>query len=256
VKVAVAVIASVLALVGNASYVKSTLRGKTKPHPYSWFVWTIVSLTTFVGGVQKGAGVGAIPTGIAELFTVVVFAIALWRLVKGRDVEQINKKVDTIFLVVALLGLAPWILTKDPTISVVTVVTIDLLAFIPTVRKTWLHPETESPLLYGANVARHVLTLIALWGLQRRDEAVLDRDDLLEHADGDLEPRQKTSSRSVYGPVAPASSSSMTMNAFPAAGLTVSGLPSSARPLPRHAGVLGDSTQLVSTYALRAPASM
>jgi hypothetical protein len=162
VKVAVAVIASILAIVGNVSYVKSTLRGQTKPHPYSWFIWTIVSLTTFFGGVQKGAGVGAIPTGISELGTVIVFVISLYRLIKGRDVEQINKTIDTVFLVVALLGLVPWILTKDPTISVVTVVTIDLLAFIPTLRKTWAHPETENPLLYATNVCRHVLTLIAL----------------------------------------------------------------------------------------------
>jgi hypothetical protein len=162
VKVAIVVIASMLAVVGNVSYVKSTLRGQTKPHPYSWFIWTIVSLTTFFGGLQKGAGVGAIPTGISELFTVIVFVLSLWRLIKGRDVEQINKKVDTVFLVVALLGLVPWILTKDPTISVVTVVTIDLLAFIPTVRKTWSHPESENPLLYATNVARHVLTLIAI----------------------------------------------------------------------------------------------
>jgi hypothetical protein len=162
VKTAIAIIASVLAIAGNVSYVKSTLRGKTKPHPYSWFVWTIVSLTTFFGGLQKGAGVGAIPTGVAELFTVVVFAISLWRLIKGRDVEQINKKVDTCFLVVALLGIVPWFITKDPTISVITVVTVDLLAFIPTLRKTWSHPETENPLLYATNVARHVLTLVAL----------------------------------------------------------------------------------------------
>lgn len=162
VKTAVAIIAAGLAIVGNVSYVKNMLRGSVRPHPYSWLVWTIVSLVTFFGALRKGAGVGAIPTGISELFTVFVFVVALERALKGKGLEHINKKIDTGFLVLALLGLVPWILTKDPTISVMTVVSIDLLAFIPTLRKTWSHPETEHALLYGTNASRHALTLVAL----------------------------------------------------------------------------------------------
>jgi hypothetical protein len=72
------------------------------------------------------------------------------------------RKIDNYFLAIALLGLIPWALTKDPTISVIVVVAIDIVAFIPTLRKTWVHPETERPLLYAMNVARHVLTLFSL----------------------------------------------------------------------------------------------
>ena len=44
----------------------------------------------------------------------------------------------------------------------VIAVTIDLIAFVPTIRKTWQNPKTETPILYGANVTRHVLTLFSL----------------------------------------------------------------------------------------------
>jgi hypothetical protein len=37
-----------------------------------------------------------------------------------------------------------------------------LVAFVPTIRKTWRHPETETPLLYMTNVLRHILMLFAL----------------------------------------------------------------------------------------------
>lgn len=117
-------------------------------------------MTTFFGGLVKGAGIGALPTGIAEGFTIIIFLFSLRLLFQGK-IKHI-RKVDTYFLIAALLGLIPWALTKDPTISVIVVVTIDLIAFIPTLRKTWNHPQTEKPLLYGMNVSRHILTLFSL----------------------------------------------------------------------------------------------
>ena len=71
-------------------------------------------------------------------------------------------KTDTYFLIAALFGLIPWALTKDPTLSVVIVVIIDVIAFVPTIRKTYIHPETETPVLYSMNVLRHILTLFSL----------------------------------------------------------------------------------------------
>ena len=159
-KIILALIASVLAIIGNVSYLKDVVKGIVKPHPYTWFIWTIVSMTTFFGGLVKGAGIGALPTGIAEGFTIIIFLFSLRNLFKTGG-EQIQKS-DHYFLIIALLGLIPWALTKDPTISVIVVVAIDVIAFIPTLRKTWVHPETERPLLYEMNVSRHILTLFSL----------------------------------------------------------------------------------------------
>jgi hypothetical protein len=61
-----------------------------------------------------------------------------------------------------LLAFIPWLLTKDPTISVIMAVAIDCIAFIPTLRKTIRHPQTEQPILYGSNVVRHMLALLSL----------------------------------------------------------------------------------------------
>lgn len=117
-------------------------------------------MTTFFGGLVKGAGIGALPTGVAEGFTILIFLFSLRYLFK-RKAGHI-RTVDHYFLAIALLGLVPWVLTKDPTVSVVIVVLIDIVAFIPTLRKTWFHPESEKPLLYEMNVSRHILTLFSL----------------------------------------------------------------------------------------------
>lgn len=155
-KETLAIIGAGIAIVGNVPYLLDVIKKRIQPHPYTWLVWSIVSGVTFFGALAKGAGVGAIPTGAAEIFTIIIFFFSL------RYGFKNIRRIDTYFLIIALLGLIPWALTKDPTISVIIVVTIDLVAFIPTLRKTWKQPRTETPVLYGMNVVRHILTLFSL----------------------------------------------------------------------------------------------
>ena len=155
-KLTIAIIAAVLAIIGNVPYLIDVIKGRAKPHPYTWLVWTIVSCVVFFGQVAKGAGVGAIPTAASEIFTVIIFLFSLKYGFKGVT------KTDTLFLSLEIAGLIPWLLTNDPTWSVIIAVVIDLIGFIPTLRKTWNFPKTETPLLYGMNVARHILMLFSL----------------------------------------------------------------------------------------------
>lgn len=155
-KETVAIIASLLAIVGNVPYLIDIVKKRVRPHPYTWFVWSIVSCTVFFGQVAKGAGIGALPTAVAEIFTIIIFFFSLQYGFKN------IRKIDTLFLIISILGFIPWILTKDPTISVIIAVLIDLFAFAPTIRKTWIEPNTETPLLYSMNVFRHILMLFSL----------------------------------------------------------------------------------------------
>ncbi len=145
--------ASLLAVVGNIPYLIDVVKNKVKPHPYTWFVWSIVSCVVFFGQVAKGAGMGAIPTLVSEIFTIIIFLFSLKYGFKNPP------KMHKYFLGLALLGLIPWFLTKDPTISVIVVVFIDLIAFLPTLHKTYCYPKSETSLLYGSNVLRHSLIL-------------------------------------------------------------------------------------------------
>lgn len=155
-KIILAIVAAIIAVVGNVPYLRDVIRKRVEPHPYTWLVWTIVSCVIFFGQVAKGASWGALPTGASEIFTIIIFLLSLKYGFKNIP------RVDTYFLIAALLGLIPWILSKDPTISVIIVVSIDLVAFLPTLRKTWRFPKTETPILYSMNVLRHVLALFSL----------------------------------------------------------------------------------------------
>jgi hypothetical protein len=150
------IVASLLAIAGNIPYLIDVIKGRVKPHPYTWFVWSIVSCVVFFGQLVKGAGMAAIPTAVAEIFTIIIFLFSIKYGFKNPP------KTDKYFLILTLLGLLPWIITRDPTFSVITVVIIDLIAFVPTLRKTYCDPKSESSLLYTSNVLRHSLILSTL----------------------------------------------------------------------------------------------
>jgi len=155
-KLIFAIIGALLAIAGNVPYLRDVIKKRIQPHPYTWFIWAIVSGVTFFGQVARGAGVAAIAFGASEVFTIIIFLFSL-----QYGFKNIPKN-DSYFLVAALLGIVPWVILKDPTWSVIVMVAIDLVAFIPTLRKAWYKPKTESPILYGSNTLRHSFALLAL----------------------------------------------------------------------------------------------
>ena len=130
-KEAIGLIAISLNIIGTIPYVRSIYRGKTKPHLFSNIIWLVVTAIAFLGQVTKDAGPGAWTTGVATLTTLYILILAIKYGTK--DVTRL----DYVFLVLGLASIIPWILTDDPTISIVMATLVDVCGFIPTMRKTW-----------------------------------------------------------------------------------------------------------------------
>lgn len=137
-------------------YLYKSITRTVTPHPYTWFVWSIVSAITLFGQIVKGAGIGALPTTAAEILTIAIFISSL------KNGFSYVRKSDTYYLIAALLGLIPWYIFRDPTISVAIAVGIDVIAFTPTFQKSWNHPHSETMSVYSSNVVRHVFTILSL----------------------------------------------------------------------------------------------
>jgi hypothetical protein len=64
--------------------------------------------------------------------------------------------------VLALLAIPLWLIVKQPVLSIILLSTIDMLGFIPTVRKSWNLPYSETLSLYTITTFRHGLSIVAL----------------------------------------------------------------------------------------------
>jgi uncharacterized protein with PQ loop repeat len=150
------VVGIVLVIVGQIPYVINVLKKKTTPHFYTWLIWSITTIIIFLGQVTAGAGAGAWITGVNGAMTIFITLLSLKYGTK--DVRA----VDTFFLCLALLGIVLWMLTSDPLYSVVLSSIIGVVAYFPTIRKSWKDPQSETASLYGISFVRHILSLFAL----------------------------------------------------------------------------------------------
>jgi len=151
------VVATGLVFLGYVPYLRDIVRGKTKPHMYSWFLWGFVTFIVFALQVSDGAGTGAFVTLAAALMCVVVMVMGFFY--KSR-VEV--TKIDTVFLVLTLIALGLWLIAKQPVLSAILATVIDVLGFAPTVRKSWNRPYTETLVFYYLNSFRFGLAVVSL----------------------------------------------------------------------------------------------
>jgi hypothetical protein len=150
-------VATFLVFVGYLPYLRDIIKGKTKPHIYSWFLWSFVTLIAFALQVSGGAGSGAFVTLAAAIMCIAV--IVLGFVFKAR-VEIV--KMDTVFLILAFIALGLWLIAKQPVFSIILIVLVEMFGFVPTVRKSWDKPYSETLSFYYLNSFRFGLAVIAL----------------------------------------------------------------------------------------------
>lgn len=150
------IIAVVLTFVAYVPYYRDILKGKTHPHIYSWSLWGLLTILLVALQIQGGAGVATWVTAAAGLLCVGVVILSL------KDGKKNITKSDTIVAVLSLMAIGFWLVVDQPIISIILVVIADLLAFYPTVRKSWHKPHTETLSLYVTNTLRFTLALLAV----------------------------------------------------------------------------------------------
>jgi hypothetical protein len=106
--------------------------------------------------VTHGAGPGAYTTATVSVIGFVVCALGFKN--GKRDITRL----DTAFLVAALVALVIWLFAKQPTLSMALLILVDMLGMGPTIRKAWHKPNEETLFMWSINSLRHTLSIAAL----------------------------------------------------------------------------------------------
>ncbi len=157
-KVILGTIAAVLALISSIIYIKDIFRGNTKPHTYTWLIWSIVTTIAFFGQWVSGGGPGSWATGVSAVVTIFTLLLSL----KGNYGTKDITNFDKVCLVLALVSILPWLLAKSVFWSVILATLIDLIAFFPTMRKTWNAPHSESLGSMYVDAIKHSLSMFSM----------------------------------------------------------------------------------------------
>jgi hypothetical protein len=137
-------------------YISGILRGRTRPHVFSWAVWALLLVVTFLAQMVKGAGPGSWVTGFDAAACLAIMLLAL-----KRGETHITRSDWCAFLG-GVAAIPLWLVTGDPLLSVILNTAITVFGFWPTVRKSWSAPWSEVVRSYMLAGPAFVLSLAAL----------------------------------------------------------------------------------------------
>lgn len=138
-------------------YIRDIIKADTEPHVYTWFIWSVTQAVAALA-IFEGAGglVTALSIAAGAVLSFIVFIMSFKHGTK--DITDF----DTATLVIALLAIVMWWKLDHPEWAVVTIASIDLLGFLPTIRKTWSEPETESLFAWSLFAIGNILAFFSL----------------------------------------------------------------------------------------------
>ncbi len=152
----IGIIAVILTFIAYIPYYRDISKGKTRPHIYSWSLWGLLTILLVALQIKGGAGPATLVTAAAGLLCIGVVFLSI------KNGEKDITTSDTVVAILGLLAIAFWLVVHQPVISITLVILADMLAFIPTVRKSYHHPHTETLSLYVTNALRFCLALFAV----------------------------------------------------------------------------------------------
>ncbi len=130
--------ALVLNLIGYFPYIRDILRKIVKPHAVTWFIWTILTAIAAVNQVLNGGGYSSLFFISTTILVTITFLLSL-RYGFGK-----MSTIDKLCLILAILLLIYWLTIRETHISTLLAVIIDGIGALPTLIKTYHHPETET----------------------------------------------------------------------------------------------------------------
>lgn len=155
-KIIIGIIAALLAAASAFTYIRDIFRGNTKPHIYTWLIWAIVTVLGFLGQWYTGGGAGSWATGVTAIYTIAVLALSF----RYGTTDITN--FDKFCLALALISIVPWLLTHNILLSVILATFTDIIGFLPTIRKTWNAPKSESLGSMYFDATKHTLSIVSL----------------------------------------------------------------------------------------------
>jgi len=152
----IAFVSLLISLAGSGIYIASILRGRTRPHFYSHFIWAIITGIAFFAQLHDHAGPGAWTMGLTA------FTCLIQALLAMKFGEKNIAATDRFALGAALLAIGWWAATSDPLMAVILASLINGFAFYPTFRKSWMKPGQENLTGYNISSIKIALSIAAL----------------------------------------------------------------------------------------------
>ena len=145
-----------IAAVAYSRYFWNIYKKRTKPHAFTWALWTLITAIAFFAQRTQDTGPGTWALGSDTVMNFVCAILAI------RWGEKNITKSDWAAFLGALAAIPVWVLASNPLGAVFLVTLIDALSFYPTIRKSYLKPREETGFMFGMSALRFIISVLAL----------------------------------------------------------------------------------------------
>ena len=153
-----AIIGAVIGSIGGLYYLYETIIGRAKPNRVTWLLWGLFPMIIFVA--QRAQGVEGLSwASFAAGFTPILILLASFL---NKEAYWKTQPRDYYLMAAAVAGIVLWALTDNPILAILFALVADLLAGLPTVIKSYRHPETESWIAYAISTLGFGMGVLAI----------------------------------------------------------------------------------------------
>ena len=137
------VLAGVVGVVDTVPYVRDIVRGTTRPHRGTWFIWGMLAIVVCVSQRADGASWSLVMAGTQAVLTTFIFVLAIRRGEGGLSA------MDGLLIAIAAGGMAAWVVVDEPLIATACVIAADLIAAAMMVPKVHRDPGSETLMTFA-----------------------------------------------------------------------------------------------------------
>lgn len=152
----IGILGGLLSLGANVPYILDTVKGRTKPHRVTWGIFFLLNVIFLANQLAAGA---TSSIWLVVAFTISTFTVFLLSIKRGTGGTS---KLDIVILAGAILGLIVWQLMHSPVPSIIANLVVAAIASIPTYKKAWTHPHTETKISYSLGAVAALMSAISV----------------------------------------------------------------------------------------------
>ncbi len=136
-------------------YIKDIIHGKTKPRIVSWAIWTVLLGIAAIVSFQERQMASAVLAGSSAVACLAISLLAL------KHVEWGITRLERITMLGAAIGLVLWMVFDDPLLVLMSTISVDAIAYIPTFKNGWTNPHNESLTMFIVSALGGGLVLLS-----------------------------------------------------------------------------------------------
>ena len=145
---AIVILGTLVNLLGASFYICDTLAGRSQPNRVTFLLWSIAPTIGTVAALSDGVTWAVLPVFTSGLCPFLIF---LSSFVNKNAVWKLGV-FDYGCGLFSVLALVLWKMTGQPVLAIAFAILSDALAALPTVKKSWTHPHSETAVSHASGL--------------------------------------------------------------------------------------------------------